>query len=68
VPYWGPGYFDMAGMDRMIRAQKLVGALSGDVDWSKIVDISFLSDDLKTKNKRSPRPDRQIFSSRLAFS
>jgi NitT/TauT family transport system substrate-binding protein len=49
VPYWGPGYFDMAGMDRMIRAQKLVGALSGDVDWSKIVDTSFLSDDLKTK-------------------
>src|SRR3984885_9024111 len=49
VPYWGPGYFDMAGMDRMIRAQKLVGALTGDVDWSKIVDTSFLSDDLKTK-------------------
>jgi NitT/TauT family transport system substrate-binding protein len=49
VPYWGPGYFDMAGMDRMIRAQKLVGALSGDVDWSKIVDTSFLADDLKTK-------------------
>ena len=47
VPYWGPGNFDMAGMDRMIRAQKLVGALSGDVDWSKIVDASFLSDDLK---------------------
>jgi NitT/TauT family transport system substrate-binding protein len=49
VPYWGPGYFDMAGMDRMIRAQKLVGALSGDVDWSKIVDTSFLADDLKAK-------------------
>jgi NitT/TauT family transport system substrate-binding protein len=49
VPYWGPGYFDMAGMDRMIRAQKLVGALSGDVNWSKIVDTSFLADDLKAK-------------------
>ena len=49
VTYWGPGNFDIAGMDRMIRAQKLVGALSGDVDWSKIVDTSFLSDDLKTK-------------------
>ncbi len=49
VTYWGPGNFDIAGMDRMIRAQKLVGALSGDVDWSKIIDTSFLSDDLKTK-------------------
>jgi len=49
VPYWGPGYFDLSGMDRMIRAQKLVGALSGDVDWSKIVDTSFLPDDLKAK-------------------
>jgi NitT/TauT family transport system substrate-binding protein len=48
-PYWGPGNFDMAGMDRMIRAQKLVGALSGDVDWSKIVNTSFLADDLKSK-------------------
>jgi NitT/TauT family transport system substrate-binding protein len=49
VPYWSAGNFDFAGMDRMIRAQKLVGALSGDVDWSKIVDESFLADDLKTK-------------------
>ena len=49
VPYWSAGNFDFAGMDRMIRAQKLVGALSGDVEWSKIVDESFLADDLKTK-------------------
>jgi NitT/TauT family transport system substrate-binding protein len=49
VPYWGPGNFDMAGMDRMIRAQKLVGALSGEVDWSKIVDTDFLPDDIKPK-------------------
>jgi NitT/TauT family transport system substrate-binding protein len=47
--YWGPGNFDLAGMDRMIRAQKLVGALSGDVEWGKIVDASFLADDLKPK-------------------
>jgi hypothetical protein len=33
----------------MIRAQKLVGALSGDVEWGKIVDTSFLADDLKPK-------------------
>ena len=49
VPYWGPGRFDIGGMDRMLRAQKLVGALNGDVDWSRIVDTSFLTDDLKPK-------------------
>jgi len=49
LPYWGPGNFDFDGMDRMIRAQKLVGALTGDVDWSKLIDASFLPDDLKPK-------------------
>jgi NitT/TauT family transport system substrate-binding protein len=49
VPYWSAGNFDFAGMDRMIRAQKLVGALTGDVEWGKIVDTSFLADDLKPK-------------------
>jgi NitT/TauT family transport system substrate-binding protein len=49
VRYWGGGRFDFQGMDRMIRAQKLVGALSGDVEWPKIVDTSFLPDDLKPK-------------------
>jgi NitT/TauT family transport system substrate-binding protein len=46
-PYWGDGRFDIGGMNRMLEAQKLVGALSGEVDWSKIVDRSFLPDDLK---------------------
>jgi NitT/TauT family transport system substrate-binding protein len=47
VRYWGDGGFDFDGMNRMIRAQKLVGALSGEVDWGKIVDTSFLPDDQK---------------------
>jgi NitT/TauT family transport system substrate-binding protein len=47
TPYWGTGKFDFAGMDRMIAAQKIVGALTGDVDWSKIVDPQFLPDDQK---------------------
>jgi NitT/TauT family transport system substrate-binding protein len=36
-------------MDNMIRAQKLVGAFEGEADWSKLVDESFLPDDLKRK-------------------
>jgi NitT/TauT family transport system substrate-binding protein len=49
VRYWGVGNFSRKGMDDMIRAQRLVDALKGDVDWSKLVDESFLADDLKTK-------------------
>jgi len=49
VRYWGVGNFGRKGMDDMIRAQRLVDALKGDVDWSKIVDESFLADDLKSK-------------------
>jgi NitT/TauT family transport system substrate-binding protein len=51
VPYWGPGDLRIDTMDNMIRAQKIVGALKGDPDWSKLVDESFLPDDLKTKKK-----------------
>jgi NitT/TauT family transport system substrate-binding protein len=49
VRYWGVGNFARKGMDDMIRAQRLVDALKGDVDWSKLVDESFLADDLKSR-------------------
>lgn len=51
VPYWGPGRFHYEGMNNMLRAQRMVGAVKGDVDWSKMVDESFLPDDLKTKKQ-----------------
>jgi len=51
VPYWGPGDLRIDTMNNMIRAQKLVGAVKGDVDWSKLIDESFLPDDLKSKKK-----------------
>lgn len=46
IPYWGPGWLHYEGMDNMIRAQKMVGAVEGDVDWSELVDDSFLPADL----------------------
>jgi NitT/TauT family transport system substrate-binding protein len=49
VPYWGTGQILYEPMNNMIKAQKDVGALTGEVDWSKIVDESFLPDDLKNK-------------------
>jgi NitT/TauT family transport system substrate-binding protein len=51
VPYWGPGDIRIDTMDNMIRAQKIVGALKGDPDWSKLIDESFLPDDLKTRKR-----------------
>jgi NitT/TauT family transport system substrate-binding protein len=52
VPYWGPGDLRIDTMNNMIRAQKLVGALQGEPDWAKLIDESFLPDDLKAKKPR----------------
>jgi NitT/TauT family transport system substrate-binding protein len=46
-PYWGAGRFDLTGMNSMIAAQRSVGAYSGTPDWEKMIDRSFLADDLK---------------------
>ena len=46
-PYWGAGRFDIKGMDAMIAAQRGVGAYSGTPDWGKMIDRSFLADDLR---------------------
>lgn len=48
VPYWGEGDIHLDGMKRIIEVQKSVGALTGDIDVSKMIDTSFLPDDLKT--------------------
>ncbi len=44
LPYWSQtGQFDWGSMNNMIRAQRLVGVIKADVDWSKLIDESFLS-------------------------
>lgn len=47
TPYWGHGQFDMAGLQRMVELQKSVGALSGDIDLTRMIDTSFLPEDLR---------------------
>jgi NitT/TauT family transport system substrate-binding protein len=47
VPYWGPGQIHLEGMKRTIEVQRMVGAISGTVDYNKIIDTRFLPDDLK---------------------
>ncbi len=47
VPYWGKGDIHLEGIKRILEVQKMVGALSGDFDLSKLIDTSLLPDDLK---------------------
>jgi NitT/TauT family transport system substrate-binding protein len=48
VPYWGEGDIHLEGLKRMIEAQRAVGAISGEVDYNKLIDTRFLPNDLKT--------------------
>jgi NitT/TauT family transport system substrate-binding protein len=47
IPYWGEGDIHLEGMKRIIEVQKSMGALTGDIDLSKVIDTRFLPDDLK---------------------
>ncbi len=47
IEYWGAGYIHMEGLQRAIDVQKMVGAISGDIDPAKLVDTRYLPDDLK---------------------
>ena len=47
VEYWGAGEIHMDGLRKAIEVQKMIGAISGDIDAEKIVDTRFLPDDLK---------------------
>jgi NitT/TauT family transport system substrate-binding protein len=49
VKYWSGGEINIKARNEMMRAQKIVGALKDDPDWGKIIDESFLPDDLKKK-------------------
>jgi NitT/TauT family transport system substrate-binding protein len=47
VAYWGAGEVHMDGLARAIEVQKMVGAISGDVDVARLVDTRYLPDDLQ---------------------
>jgi NitT/TauT family transport system substrate-binding protein len=47
VPYWGTGQIHLEGMKRMVEVQKMVGAITGEIDLMKMIDTRFLPDDLK---------------------
>jgi NitT/TauT family transport system substrate-binding protein len=49
VPYWGEGDLNYEDLNNMVKAMRLVGIIQGEVEWTKIVDESFLPEDLKSK-------------------
>jgi NitT/TauT family transport system substrate-binding protein len=49
INYWGDGRFDYDGMNRMVEGLQIVGKQKGPVDWSKVVDASFLPKELQSR-------------------
>ena len=47
VPYWGEGDIHLEGLKRTIEAQRAVGAITGQVDYDKLIDTRLLPNDLK---------------------
>jgi NitT/TauT family transport system substrate-binding protein len=48
--YWSPGNFDYEGMNVMLKGLQLVKAVApGPFDWSKVVDESYLPEDLRRR-------------------
>ena len=45
--YWSRGNFEMPGLNTMTDALRRQGELTGPVDWAKVIDRSYLPDDLK---------------------
>ncbi len=45
--YWSDGRFDYEGMNHMVEGLQITGQLKGDVDWSKLVDTTYLPADLR---------------------
>jgi NitT/TauT family transport system substrate-binding protein len=47
IKYWSRGNFEMDGLNAMIKALERQGEWSGPVDWDKIIDRSFLPENLR---------------------
>ena len=42
LKYWGAGEFEYAAMDNMTRGLQIIGEVDGKIDWSTVVDESFV--------------------------
>jgi NitT/TauT family transport system substrate-binding protein len=51
VPYCGSGNIEYESLNNLVRAMNLIGIISGELDWNKYVDESYLPADLQSKKK-----------------
>lgn len=51
LPYWGPGQIHLDTLKNLMHGQTLLGHTVGEVDWSKMIDESFLPDDQRSKKQ-----------------
>ena len=49
INYWSRGEFNYEAMDRLVAGMRIVGDLHGKVDWTALVDASFLPAATETK-------------------
>jgi len=47
VGYWSRGNIDTRALDNMVEGLRIIGEVDGPIDWSKLVDRSFLPADLQ---------------------
>lgn len=47
IKYWSQGDFDMDALNIWVKGMERMGEWSGPVDWSKVLDSSFLAADLR---------------------
>jgi NitT/TauT family transport system substrate-binding protein len=46
---WSEGEFNVTELNRMVEGLKLIGEVKNDIDWSTVLDKSFLPADLQAK-------------------
>lgn len=47
IPYWGSGQIHLAGLKSMVEVQRMVGSITGEVNYGAIIDTQFLPEDIR---------------------
>ncbi len=47
IPYWGSGQIHLEGLKSMIEVQRMVGSITGEVNYDSIIDTRFLPEDIR---------------------
>jgi NitT/TauT family transport system substrate-binding protein len=48
IEYWSRGNLELEAMERFVQGLRIIGEVSGPIDWDKIIDRLFLPNDLRS--------------------